>query len=225
MGIDVCRYDYSQPQCSKDVCDRILCPMKSRIRRFCDEGHDIFTAADMKRALSERPVIGTIACVRAVDETTKTLEVKKMVGFKRLHNFQFEEKGIRVWRSYGKGPGEEFPFDQLVSQSQESTALLFISGFFDFKDTRVYRCQKPLSESSDDYRDNQLHLCECWEPGCVKRFPIFSELESHLNVGDHIIKQARKDSKTLYDKLRRNWVERFITAVNITEDMPSTSSV
>ncbi|CAH3179941.1 unnamed protein product [Porites lobata] len=224
MGIDVCRYDYSQPQCSKDVCDRILCPMKSRIRRFCDEGHDIFTAADMKRALSERPVIGTIACVCAVDETTKTLEVKKMVGFKRLHNFQFEEKGIRVWRSYGKGPGEEFPFDQLVSQSQESTALLFISFSFDFKDTRVYRCQKPLSESSDDYRDNQLYLCECWEPGCVKRFPIFSELESHLNVGDHIIKQARKDSKTLYDKLRRNWVERFITAVNITEDMPSTSS-
>ena len=158
MGIDVCRYDYSQPQYSKDVCDRILCPMKSCIRRFCDEGHDILTAADMKRALSERPVIGTTACVCAVDETRKTLEVKKMVGFKRLHNFQFEEKGIRVWRSYGKGPGEEFPFDQLVSQSQESTALLVISGFFYFKDTRVYRCQKPLSESSDDYRDNQLHV-------------------------------------------------------------------
>ena len=158
MGIDVCRYDYSEPQYGKDVCDRILCPMKSCIRRFCDEGHDIFTAADMKRALSERPVIGTTACVCAVDETRKTLEVKKMVGFKRLHNFQFEEKGIRVWRSHGKGPGEEFPFDQLVSQSQESTALLVISGFFYFKDTRVYRCQKPLSESSDDYRDNQLHV-------------------------------------------------------------------
>ena len=158
MGIDVCRYDYSQPQYTKDVCDRILCPMKSCIRRFCDEGHDIFKGADMKRALSERPVIGTTACVCAVDETRKTLEVKKMVGFKRLHNFQFEEKGIRVWRSHGKGPGEEFPFDQLVSQSQESTALLVISGFFYFKDTRVYRCQKPLSESSDDYRDNQLHV-------------------------------------------------------------------
>ena len=225
MGIDVCRYDYSEPQYGKDVCDRILCPMKSCIRRFCDEGHDILTAADMKRALSERPVIGTTACVCAVDETRKTLEVKKMEGFNRLHNFQFEEKGIRVWRSYGKGPGKEFPFDQLVSQSQESTALLVISGFFDCKDARVYKCQEPLSESSDDDGDNQLHLFECSEPGCVKSFPTFSELESHLNVGDHIIKQARKDSETLYDKLRRDWVERFTTAVNITEDMPSTSSV
>lgn len=145
-----------------------------------------------------------------------------MEGLNRLHNFQFEEKGIRVWRSYGKGPGKVFPFDHLVSQSQESTALLVISGFFYWKDTRVYKCQEPLSESSDD---NQLHLFECSESGCVKSFPTFSELESHLNVGDHIIKQARKDSKTLYDKLRRNWVERFTTAVNITEDMPSTSSV
>ena len=225
MGIDVCRYDYSEPQYGKDVCDRILCPMKSCIRRFCDEGHDILTAADMKRALSERPVIGTTACVCAVDETRKMLEVKKMEGFNRLHNFQFEEKGIRVWRSYGKGPGKEFPFDQLVSQSQESTALLVISGFFDCKDARVYKCQEPLSESSDDDGDNQLHLFECSEPGCVKSFPTFSELESHLNVGDHIIKQARKDSETLYDKLRRDWVERFTTAVKITEDMPSTSSV
>ena len=99
------------------------------------------------------------------------------------------------------------------------------SGFFDCKDARVYKCQEPLSESSDDDGDNQLHLFECSEPGCVKSFPTFSELESHLNVGDHIIKQARKDSETLYDKLRRDWVERFTTAVNITEDMPSTSSV
>ena len=51
MGIDVCCYDYSEPQYGKDVCDRILYPMKLCIRRFCDEGHDILTAADKKRAL------------------------------------------------------------------------------------------------------------------------------------------------------------------------------
>ena len=151
-----CYHYYSEPQYGKDVCDRILCPMKSCIRRFRDEGNYILKAADMTRALSERPVIGTTACVCAVDETRKMLEVKKTEGINRLHNFQFEEKGIRVWRSYGKGPGKEFPFDQLVSQSQESTALLDISGFFGCNDTRVYKYQEALSESSDDDRDNQL---------------------------------------------------------------------
>ena len=52
VGITVCRYDYSEPQYGKDVCDRILCPMKTCIRRYCNEGHDILTAADMRRALS-----------------------------------------------------------------------------------------------------------------------------------------------------------------------------
>ena len=51
MGIDVWCYEYSEPHYGKDVCDRILCPMKLCIRRFCEEGHDILTVADMKRAL------------------------------------------------------------------------------------------------------------------------------------------------------------------------------
>ena len=92
MGKDVCHYDYSEPQYGKDVCDRILCPMKSCIRRFCNEGHDILTAADMKGALSERPVIGTITWVCAVDETRKTLEMKKMEGFNRPTQFPVRGK-------------------------------------------------------------------------------------------------------------------------------------
>ncbi|KAL9956227.1 hypothetical protein ACROYT_G037675 [Oculina patagonica] len=34
VGITVTRYDFSEPQYGKDVCDRILCPMKSAIQRF-----------------------------------------------------------------------------------------------------------------------------------------------------------------------------------------------
>jgi len=72
--------------------------MKTCIRRYCNEGHDILRAADMRRALSERQVKGTSACVCVVDETKKTLDVKKVEGFSKLHNIQFEVKGIRVWR-------------------------------------------------------------------------------------------------------------------------------
>ena len=65
VGITVCRYDFSEPKYSKDVCDRILCPMKTCIRRYCNEGHDILIVADMRMALSERPVKGTCACLRS----------------------------------------------------------------------------------------------------------------------------------------------------------------
>ena len=73
VGLEVCWYDFSESQYGKDVCDRILSPMKTCIRRFYNEGHDILSAGDMRRALSERPMKGTPAYVCEVDEATITL--------------------------------------------------------------------------------------------------------------------------------------------------------
>ena len=98
--------------------------MKTCIRRFCNEGHDILSTGDMRRVLSERPVKGTSACVCEVDEAKITLEVNKIDGFSKLHNVQFEEKGIRVWRSYRIGRGKEISFDQLVLKGQGDTGII-----------------------------------------------------------------------------------------------------
>ena len=104
VGITVCRYDYSEPQYGKDVCDRNSCPMKTCIRLYCNEGYDILTAANMRRALSERPVKGTSASVCVVDETKKTLDVNKREGFSKLHNIRsslkkraFVSGGLTEW--------------------------------------------------------------------------------------------------------------------------------
>mgnify|MGYP000294306534 CR=1 FL=1 len=45
------RYDFSEPQFGKDVCDHIISPLKCAVRRYCSEGHDILSAADMHGAL------------------------------------------------------------------------------------------------------------------------------------------------------------------------------
>lgn len=219
-GIEVFRYDFSEPQYGKDVCDRILCPMKTCIRRFCNEGHDILTAGDMRKALSERPVKGTSACVCEVDESKRTLEVNKVDGFSKLHNIQFGEKSIRVWRSYGIGRGKEISYDQLVSNDQGDTALVVSKEFFPFHNARVYEYTVPGTEGSnedDDLDDSKMDMFECSEPECVKSFQTFSELELHLNVGDHCVKDERL-SETVYDKLRRDWAERFTTSVSITDE-------
>ena len=62
-GISVRRFDHCEPQHGKDICDRILCPMKAVIRTICNEGHDILMANDMHIALKERQVKGTTAAV------------------------------------------------------------------------------------------------------------------------------------------------------------------
>ena len=40
-------------------------------------------------------------------------------------------------------------------------------------------------------------------------FKKFSELENHLDVGEH--RQVHKGTETVYDKLRRDWAEKFLT--------------
>jgi hypothetical protein len=36
VGVTVADYHFSEPQCGKDICDRILCPLKSSIRTYCN---------------------------------------------------------------------------------------------------------------------------------------------------------------------------------------------
>ena len=53
QGIDVGIYNFSEPQHGKDICDRILCPMKATVKRYCNDVHDSLTAKDMQTALTE----------------------------------------------------------------------------------------------------------------------------------------------------------------------------
>ena len=47
VGVAVHSYHFWEPQSGKDICDRILCPMKSSFRTYyCNEGNDILTAVD-----------------------------------------------------------------------------------------------------------------------------------------------------------------------------------
>ena len=51
VGITVALYDFSELQQGKDVCDRVLRPMKAAIRKYCVEGHDIMNIGAMHEAL------------------------------------------------------------------------------------------------------------------------------------------------------------------------------
>ena len=98
--------------------------MKSSIRQYCNEEHDVVSAKDMRVALSERPVQGTTASVYAINETQNTLEVHKIEGFSKYHNFKFEVEGIRAWRAYGVGLGRFIPYREVITEPQGSTEYM-----------------------------------------------------------------------------------------------------
>lgn len=50
-GISIKRYDFSEPQAGKGPCDRSSAHQKSHVNRFLNEGNDVMTAEQVKRAL------------------------------------------------------------------------------------------------------------------------------------------------------------------------------
>ena len=58
-GVSILRYDYSDPQAGKDICDRKTAPMKAHIKRWVNEKHDVITSEDMKQALESHSLQGS----------------------------------------------------------------------------------------------------------------------------------------------------------------------
>ena len=89
-GVEFKRYDFSDPQSGKDVCDRRIASMKTHMLRCVNEGHDITAAEEMKIALeSHEGVRGCRFAVVEIDNSTQNSQVKKIPGISFLNNFMF----------------------------------------------------------------------------------------------------------------------------------------
>ena len=214
VGIVIESYDYSEPQSGKDMCDRILCPMKTAIRTYCSEGHDILTASNMREALQKHPVKGTTASVNVVDESQQSLLIKKLDHISSFHNFHFDSTGIRGWKAYNIGQGKLFPYSDLYIKHQGPTMLQTREIFCDHSlKERDMKMKQPLNE------EESTLSYECNAPGCDQVFVSITQLEEHLDVGQH--KSMAK--KSTYDQIRRDWAAKF-QSVDIQQRLSGTTT-
>ena len=110
VGVRIARYDFSEAQAGKDICDRRAAALKSHIRRYINEGNDVKTASDMKAAIdSHGGVKGCYSVVCKVDERSQNMTKHSLSGIQSLNNFVFTESGEMIaWRAYNVGPGKVF---------------------------------------------------------------------------------------------------------------------
>ena len=109
VGIRIFRYDFSDPQAGRDVCDRRIATLKSHMRRFINEGNDINTANDMKVVIeSYGGVKGCYATVAEIQDSFQSMTKHSMTGIQALNNFLFESAGLRAWKAYNVGTGRFF---------------------------------------------------------------------------------------------------------------------
>ena len=200
VGVSVERYDFSEPQSGKDVCDKILCPMKGAIRRYCNEGHDILSAADMRTALEERPVQGCTAAVCRVNETKKDLEVKKLHQFSAMHSFPYETGGLRVCKAFQVGPGKLVPWNDIYVSHQSATDLMSEKGNFAFARQKIHENSR---DSGDTEGSDEAPVFHRPDPaaGCARTFNSVEDVELHVSIGRH--------TESVYDRLKRDYAVKF----------------
>ena len=202
-GVIPLRYDFSDTQTGKDICDRKTAPMKVHIKRWVNEKHDMTTAENMKEVLeSHGGLKGCRVAVVQVD-TTKSVGVEnKIPGISLLNNFLFEERGCRAWKAYKVGPGCFIPYDKVIIERQGDTGLKVIQPFGARTKERgtIAENTRPLTE-----------IFPCTETGCVLSFKTLEEVEQHMDSGKHV---RELESESLYDSIRKKWAER-LTGVNV----------
>ncbi|KAL9964388.1 hypothetical protein ACROYT_G028020 [Oculina patagonica] len=90
----------------------------------------------------------------------------------------------------------------LIGKIQASTNVMPISWSY-WEDLKLFIEHSPKVIEDTDSADAELDMFECSEPGCIKSFTTFTELESHFVIGDHCMKDERK---TKHCTIREGWL-------------------
>lgn len=177
--------------------------MKSHIRIYVNEKHDVVTAEDLKAALESSG--GVKGCRVAVVEvnTSKKTGVVKLDGISFYISFRYEEKGIRAWRAFGVGEGRVFAYEDLVKEEQGETGLRVIQPF---------PPRTTVGFASYKRKANGLNLFACQEGGCVKVFATEEEVQCHMDTEEHL---RIVECESMFDRIRTKWAQR-VTGVSST---------
>ena len=202
-GIVTRRYDFSESNSGKDICDRHISPMKSHIRQHVNSGHDVENAADMKEALdSYSGVRGCRASVVKVNTNAQEMRNHNWTGVQTFANFQFSEEGIKMWKAYNIGQGKFVKYDKLMKScsSQGNTDLVVIDPFTSPR--MSIGCLHKSNKAKES--DNDTSCCEfsCPREGCIKMFNTNAEMQKHLDVGRHSFRSQRD---FMNDTIKRKW--------------------
>ena len=107
-GIEVKRYDSSEPQAEEDLCDSKIAPCKQRLRNYVSENHNIENVRDIMEGLESPPAMDctrVAACKIDWSKVCPSIANNTITGILKFNNFSYDEGGVRVWQAYGIGEG------------------------------------------------------------------------------------------------------------------------
>ncbi|XP_064653010.1 uncharacterized protein LOC135503381 [Lineus longissimus] len=208
-GITIKRYDFSEAQAGKDICDRKIAPMKSHIQRYVNEGNDVTNAKQMRDALASYGGVRGCHVAIATLKAAPTSERGTWPGITSFTNFEFEDEGIRVWKAYGIGPGTFHSYNKLLKKCKQGPSGVIVGDY-----TKPAKVTGAMAGNLDP---TQVVQVPCPENGCSKTFPTQEALTTHMACGVHDLLPLKD---TRMDAIKRKWAGR-VEAVGKPRDASS----
>ncbi|CAC5421285.1 unnamed protein product [Mytilus coruscus] len=210
-GINIRRYDYSEPQSGKSYCDAKIAHMRGKMQVYVLNGNNINTAKDMKTAIDyQHGVSGVQSSVVAIKNENLKFTSHKWKGFTNFNNLEFLPDGIKVWKVYNVGSGRFYRNLYPNVCKQEQFEVVEIDSFSSPKNVEGnIKLQKDKVENAENITTgitagSPKHFF-CSEPGCIIAFKSFSSLEQHIFIGKH---DYRLERESTYDSVKRIWADQ-----------------
>ncbi|XP_063446753.1 uncharacterized protein LOC134726283 [Mytilus trossulus] len=170
-------FDFCESQNGKGPFDRTAATIKSSIRRYVNQGHDVLTAQSMKKAI-DKSAKNVKYIVRVIEGTEcRKTKYTAIPAISTYSNFTFSAHGITAWKAYQVGTGKLIPSSDIPSVEKciLNTSCPEIEGEIDV-DFR----QLPLNMLKAEKEENTI---TCANEGCTLSFSSFHDLSSHLMFG------------------------------------------
>ena len=222
-AVSVRRYDFSEPQAGKGPCDRSSAHQKSHVTRYLNEGNDVMNALDIKRALeSNNGVKGVVPYVVEGVPVSSTNDTR-ITGISLLHNFEYDSKGLRVWKAFDVGKGKLLKWNEFDKNSQSFPQELSVVEEGDKDQAYLFTAASKEAQSHDvcDKEDNEVVenstvdesvMFHCPESGCVKQYITWGRLQRHIAAEKHTF---QKKNEPVEDIVKRKWASLFTGTVPV----------
>ncbi|CAC5390221.1 unnamed protein product [Mytilus coruscus] len=216
--IKIKRVDFSDPQGGKCICDRKAAHITGHIKRYVNEGNNVVTADDFRKAVATMSNVKVVVCLPP-DSKSDSLKCPKMESISCLNNFLYDNNSMTVWRQYDIGKGQRYPFKDIGINANTCIPAITTLSVSDLKVKQLK--QKPLQhvqegESQQIQPDknptlqveNASNLFSCPEDGCICTFINFGNMLRHLDIGNHTFSEQNVNLK---DRVRIMYSELIET--------------
>ncbi|XP_063427080.1 uncharacterized protein LOC134710627 [Mytilus trossulus] len=183
---EITSYNFCEAQDGKGACDRTAATLKSGIRRYLNQGHDVVTASQMKTAIetTAKNIKYVVKVVDFKDLVPVSVAVKMNIpSLSTYNNFQFEKDFIRVWRHFNIGNGK------IIKKPEGFSVMLPALQVVEPSTHDVtFHSLTPSTKKSGKSED----VFVCSNDGCMASFSTYEECQDHAIIDNCELQPEKK---------------------------------